>query len=173
MEVDEKRLELQDCMTFLGALSAGLEGFIGPAARGMAFLAGKNIGRHVTEDCPRTTDVIKAIEEAGEVLRSRGLRWSFEPWKPTSSSQYIQKGNEPGTIAIKLVFRDCMIRQSLFCYGHKQQQSLCYMMYGFFSGALETIMGLRSSLDVKLEILHSGPNACLKQLTIAERPGRP
>ena len=62
------------------------------------------------------------------------------------------------------MFRDCMIRQALYCYGHDQKGSLCYMMYGFFSGALDNIMGVRS----KLEIVHAGENACLKRLQLQD-----
>jgi len=47
-----------------------------------------------------------------------------------------------------LVFRDCMIRQSLFMFGHAQQGSLCNMMFGFFSGALENIMGRSCQLTI-------------------------
>jgi predicted hydrocarbon binding protein len=55
-----------------------------------------------------------------------------------------------------------MIRQALFLYGHHQKGSLCNMMFGFFAGAVETIMGRKSSL----EVLHAGENACLKRLLI-------
>jgi predicted hydrocarbon binding protein len=61
-----------------------------------------------------------------------------------------------------LVFRDCMIRQSLLRFGHPQQGSLCNMMYGFFAGALETIMGKKATLEIR----HAGENACLKMLTV-------
>ena len=55
-----------------------------------------------------------------------------------------------------------MIRQSLFTFGHHQKGSLCNMMFGFFSGALQNIMGH----DSTLEILHAGENACYKRLII-------
>ena len=61
-----------------------------------------------------------------------------------------------------LAFRDCMIRQSLFVYGHAQKGSLCNMMFGFFAGALENITGRKSDL----EIVHAGENACYKRLTL-------
>ncbi len=64
-----------------------------------------------------------------------------------------------------LVFRDCMIRQSLFMFGHHQKGSVCTMMFGFFAGALEMIMGRQSTLD----IVHAGENACYKKLTVTPR----
>ena len=36
------------------------------------------------------------------------------------------------------------------------------MMYGFFAGALETIMGKKTTLEIR----HAGENACLKMLTV-------
>jgi hypothetical protein len=36
------------------------------------------------------------------------------------------------------------------------------MMYGFFAGALQNIMGRESSL----EIVHAGENACYKKLVV-------
>jgi len=41
-----------------------------------------------------------------------------------------------------------MIRQALFCFGHAQRGSLCTTMYGFFSGALETITGSKAELEI-------------------------
>jgi len=64
-----------------------------------------------------------------------------------------------------LVFRDCMIRQSLFRFGHAQKGSLCNMMFGFFAGALQNVMDRESIL----EIVHSGENACYKRLIIKNR----
>ncbi len=55
-----------------------------------------------------------------------------------------------------------MIRQALFRFGHPQEGSLCNMMYGFFAGALESIMGKKATLEIK----HAGENACLKVLTV-------
>lgn len=63
---------------------------------------------------------------------------------------------------VLLVFRDCMIRQSLFRFGHAQRGSLCNMMYGFFAGGLERILGR----EANLEIIHAGENACYKRLRV-------
>ncbi|MBU1566666.1 MAG: hypothetical protein KJ630_13690, partial [Proteobacteria bacterium] len=84
-----------------------------------------------------------------------------EPFKPREQDDYITM-NAKGERQMLLVFRDCMIRQSLLRFGHPQQGSLCNMMYGFFAGALETIMGKKASLEIR----HAGENACLKMLTV-------
>jgi hypothetical protein len=70
--------------------------------------------------------------------------------------------NDKGEPEMLPVFLDCMIRQSLFRFGHPQKGSLCFMMYGFFSGAIGKIMGKKATL----EIIHAGKNACLKRLTV-------
>jgi predicted hydrocarbon binding protein len=159
-EIEIARQELQDAMSFLGALSSGLENFIGRAANGMAFVAGKNLGKKYCQGTEQTADLERALQLTDESLKKYGFLWKFESW--SSKGQPLITTSDSGKTVIKLVFRDCMIRQSLFRYGHEQKGSLCYMMYGFFSGALETILGKKTKLD----ILHTGENACLKELTI-------
>jgi hypothetical protein len=96
----------------------------------------------------------------GKVLRENDCLWQFEPFKAHDRPQMISHTEEGDEIM--LVFRECMIRQSLFKFGHHQKGSLCNMMYGFFSGALKNIMGKESNL----EILHAGENGCYKRLIV-------
>ena len=95
-----------------------------------------------------------------EVLLANGCLWHFETFQPHDRDELIQATEEGDEVM--LVFRDCMIRQSLFRFGHNQKGSLCNMMFGFFSGSLQNIMGRESTL----EILHAGENACYKRLII-------
>jgi hypothetical protein len=67
---------------------------------------------------------------------------------------------------VMLVFRDCMIRQTLFKFGHHQKGSLCNLMTGFFASALQTMLGHES----RLEIIHAGENACIKKLILQTKP---
>ena len=160
-QIAHSREELQDTMAFMAALSSGLESFIGRAAKGMAFVAGKSMGTKYCEGAAKTSDVTVALNTVGDVLNKRNLHWLYEPFKKAADASMVTNGPDGGQ-SLHLVFRDCMIRQSLFRYGHAQQGSLCYMMFGFFSGALEAIMGRKAKLD----IIHSGENSCLKKLTI-------
>ncbi len=100
-----------------------------------------------------------------ESFRTYNCLWHVEPFKPKARGHFIER-SENGQ-EMMLVFRDCMIRQSLFRFGHHQKGSLCNMMNGFFAAALQTIMGLPS----RLEILHAGENACLKKLKVWEKNG--
>ena len=161
-EIRKKRRTLQETMNFMAALSAGIEPILGRGANSMTMSAGRNLGRKFSQDANRTEDLMSAIQEVRRVLESNNCLWGFEPFKPTAQEDMIVT-NEKGEREILLVFRDCMIRQSLFRFGHPQQGSLCNMMYGFFAGALETIMGKKARLEIK----HAGENACLKLLTIA------
>jgi len=94
------------------------------------------------------------------VLERNQCLWHFETFQPTAQETLVTK--TPEGDEVMLVFRDCMIRQSLFLYGHHQKGSLCNMMFGFFAGALGEIMGSRSHL----EIVHAGENACYKRLLV-------
>ena len=162
-DLARQRAVLQQAMTFAPALSCGIEELLGRSANSMTFVAGRKLGKRLTETAERTDDIFEALDKTKRVLSENQCEWSFEPFKPSTAADMVVKG-EDGSSEILLVFRDCMIRQSLFRFGHPQQGSLCSMMYGFFSGALENIMGKKAVL----EILHTGENACLKKLKLKD-----
>lgn len=156
----DPRLALQETMVFLGAIASGMEEAIGESANSISYLAGKNLGKNLSNSITKTDNVEQALEATRKVLVENGFLWLFEPFKMHDQQEMVQKTADGSEIT--LVFRDCMIRQSLFRFGHCQKGSLCTMMNGFFAGALENIMGVDSSL----EIVHAGENACMKKLTV-------
>ena len=160
-DIKQKRRTLQETMSFLAALSSGIEHLVGRGANGMAFVAGKKLGAQFLEGAAHTDDPMVALKGVEHALQENHCLWRFEPFRPKNQVDLITT-NPDGTRELKLVFRDCMIRQCLFCYGHEQKGSLCLMMYGFFSGAMEKVMGKKT----ELEIIHAGENACLKRLKI-------
>lgn len=160
-----KRCELQETMSFLAALASGMEQVVGRGAAGMSFTAGRSLGKQFAKDSKQTSDLLEAIGEVRRVLEVNHCLWGFEPFQPRAQAELLVTTAE-GTQELMLVFRDCMIRQALFRFGHAQQGSLCSMMYGFFSGALEAITGRRA----ELEIVHAGENACLKRLRLRGAP---
>ena len=164
METNNQRLALQDAMVFLGAIASGTEQAIGESANSIAYLAGVNLGKKMSEGVAHTNDIQDALASTRQVLEKNDYLWLFEPFKTHDQETVVQE-NEEGT-QVMLVFRDCMIRQSLFRFGHAQKGSLCNMMYGFFAGALQNIMGRESSL----EIVHAGENACYKKLIVRRVP---
>jgi predicted hydrocarbon binding protein len=161
MDYSAKRKELQKIMFYLGSLAGGLEEVVGPPAEGMAYVAGQNLGEKLSERVHQSSELLDAIMIAEEILNQKGFLWKFEKWKHVDKEHFEFDDGE-GNKVVRLVFRDCMIRQCLYCYGHPQESSLCYMMYGVFSGLIQGIMGR----EAKLEIKHTGPNACLKELKI-------
>jgi len=161
----DPRLALQETMVFLGAIASGMEEAIGESANSISYLAGKNLGKNLSNSIPKTDNVEQALEETRKVLVNNGFLWLFETFKMHDQPTMVQETTEGNEIT--LVFRDCMIRQSLFRFGHCQKGSLCTMMNGFFAGALQNIMGT----DSALEIIHAGENACMKKLTVRRAGG--
>jgi len=149
-------------MNFASALAFALEKVVGRGANGMTFAAGRKLGKKFSQDAQKTDDLTIALDEVHRVLKENDFLWMFETYNREAQNELVTV-DEQGNRTLQLVFRDCMIRQALFCYGHEQKGSLCSMMYGFFSGALESIMNKRSTL----EIVHAGQNACLKKLIIS------
>ncbi|BHH81719.1 hypothetical protein [Desulforhopalus sp. 52FAK] len=160
-EILKKRRTLQETMNFMAALSAGIEPILGRGANSMTMSAGRKLGRKFSAEAKRTGDLLAAIDEVRSILVANNCLWGFEPFKRKDQQEYISY-TEEGDAQLLLVFRDCMIRQSLLRFGHPQQGSLCNMMYGFFAGALEAIMGKKATLEIK----HAGENSCLKILTV-------
>lgn len=161
----DPRQALQEAMVFLGAIASGMEAAVGESAGNISYLAGKNLGRTLSNDIPKTDSLEQALEATRTVLMQNGFLWLFEPFKTHDRPALVLESDEGRDIT--LVFRDCMIRQSLFRFGHAQKGSLCTMMNGFFAGALQNIMGT----DSTLEIVHAGENACMKKLTVKHAGG--
>ena len=156
----DTRNTLQGAMGFLAAMAGGIEEAVGETAQSVTYLAGVKLGKHFSKDASKTQDLYEALEELRHVLRNANCMWHFEVFENGVDEE--DGDGDTSDDKVDLVFRDCMIRQSLFLYGHNQKGSLCNMMFGFFSGALDSIMDRES----KLEIKHAGENACLKRLSI-------
>ncbi len=157
----KQRRTLQETMNFMAALSAGMEPVLGRGANSMTMSAGRNLGRKFSAEARHTEDLLEAVDEVRKILLANSCLWGFEPFEPKGQAELITV-NDRGQQQMLLVFRDCMIRQALLRFGHPQKGSLCNMMYGFFAGALETIMGKKATLEIR----HAGENACLKVLTV-------
>ncbi|MFA6009155.1 MAG: hypothetical protein WC799_04160 [Desulfobacteraceae bacterium] len=159
-DLTQARASLQEAMNFLGALASGIEHAIGESANSISYLAGKRLGMQFSSGSPTTGNIETALQTIRDVLVKYNCLWHFEPFKPHDRpSLVLANGDEED---ILLAFSDCMIRQSLFKFGHQQKGSLCNMMNGFFSGAIRNIMGYESSLY----IIHAGENGCLKKLVV-------
>lgn len=155
----DRQLEtLHKASYFLGALAHGAEQNLGRGSLSFGLLAGKKFGIEAVEGAETTSDPYRALEILRAALAARGIRWDFEPFAGARESALQQEGS---TRRLRLVFHTCMVRNALFRYAHEQKQLLCYMAHGVFAGAMERVM---PGTTVKLEIVHAGPNACLKDM---------
>ena len=161
MNQHEKLQKVQGLMVFLASASNGLEELLGRGAPSITFRAGRTAGRQVQLQREAKDDLFSALDGVREEMLRIGLRWDFEPYKKQAETDFIEK--EDGKMKLRLVFRNCMVRCSLFRYGHPQKLSLCYMNHGVFCGLVEKIFGAKRA---NLDIIHAGENACIKLLTV-------
>jgi predicted hydrocarbon binding protein len=159
MSVTESRDELQGLLVVMASLSHGLEQVLGRGAETVTFRAGRTVGLKSGAAQPEA-DLLAALDKVAQALKAGGIEWPFEVWKPAAQASAVYE--KDGRQAVKLVFRNCMVRCALFRYGHEQKQSLCMMNHGFFCGYVQKFTGKRA----ELEILHAGENACLKELLV-------
>jgi len=155
--MDRDLAKLQKVSYFIGALAHGAEQNLGMGALSFGMLAGKKFDIEVVSGIEQTSDPVKAVEVLRKALE-KGIIWDFDPFMGGKSNLMEE---ENGVKRMRLVFRSCMVRNALFTYAHEQRQLLCYMSHGVFAGAMEKVM---PNTAVKLEIVHAGPNACLKEL---------
>jgi len=160
MEQSPDLQRLQGLMVFLASSANGLELLLGRGAPSITFRAGRSTGLKVKVEQQERSDLLKALGVLENEMRRIGIEWPFEVYKKTTDASPLYQ--EEGKTKVKLVFRHCMVRSSLFRYGHPQKLSLCMMNHGLFCGLLEQIYGVKANL----EIIHAGENACIKVLTL-------
>ncbi len=156
----EQLQRTQGLMVFLASAANGLEDLLGRGAPSITFRGGRTAGLKEEVQQEEKNDLPKALELVHAEMVRLGMHWDFEIYKREAEAEAIV--HEDGKTKVHLVFRNCMIRSSLFRYGHPQKLSLCMMNHGVFCGLVEKIYGARATLD----ILHAGENACIKLLTV-------
>ena len=160
MDKNQDLQRVQGLMVFLASASNGLEDLLGRGAPSITFRAGRSTGLKVKVSRKEDKDLLVALGIVWDEMCGIGMRWAFEPYKKQADRELITK--KDGKTQLRLVFRNCMVRSSLFRYGHPQKLSLCMMNHGLFCGLLEQVYGAKADL----EILHAGENACIKLLTV-------
>ena len=63
-DIIKQRTALQQAMTFAPALSCGIEELLGRSANSMTYVAGRKLGRQLTEGARRTDDILEALDVA-------------------------------------------------------------------------------------------------------------
>ncbi len=153
----EMEQTLHGVMKLNGLVIRSLEEIAGRGANAVTYRAGKKFGHEVAKYFQKREDVEGALHELSDLLRGQ---YSFEVWKPEDKETFIIEEN--GETFIYLVFHDCIVRQTLRRNGLDQGGPLCQTLFGYVVGAIEEITGRKA----KLEIVHTGPNACLKKLVL-------
>lgn len=148
---------LHGVMKLNGLVIRSLEEIAGRGANAVTFRAGKKFGHEVAKYFQKRDDIEDALHELSDLLMGQ---YTFEVWKPADSDTFLIEEN--GERFIYLVFHDCIVRQTLRRNGQEQAGPLCQTLCGYVVGAIEEITGKRA----KLEIKHTGPNACLKKLIL-------
>ena len=149
---------LHNVAYFVGALAHGAEQNLGRGSLSICSMAGKKFGQDAVAGVRQTDNPEEAVGILREALARQGIVWDFEPFAGDRASSMTSDGHRH---TMRLVFKTCMVRNALFRYGHEQKQSLCYMAHGVFAGAMEKIM---PGTKVELDIVHAGPNGCLKEM---------
>jgi predicted hydrocarbon binding protein len=162
MENIEQLYKIQGLMVLLSSLANGLDEVFGQGAASITYRAGRTVGLKTAVLRQEHEDLLKALEVVSLTMSGIGIQWAFEPYKKKEEANLIAIENDQKHI--QLVFRNCMVRSSLFRYGHPQHLSLCMMNHGLFCGFLEQVYGLPANLN----ITHAGENACLKVLTVGK-----
>ena len=148
---------LHGLMKLNGLIIRSLEEVAGRGANAVTYRAGRKYGHEVAKYFQKMENIEEALKELSDILRGQ---FTIEVWKPADKPSYIIEEN--GSTFIYLVFHDCIVRQTLRRNGQTQGGPLCQTLYGYVVGAVEEITGRKA----KLEIVHTGPNACLKKLIL-------
>jgi len=148
---------------FFAALAHGAENAIGQSANSVCFLAGKRLAREAIEKTDTTTDPVQALRMVTTALAQRGISWEGEEFQGEREHLIECDG---AVKRMRLIFRTCMVRNTLFTYAREQKQSLCYFSHGIFAGAMEKIM---PGSSVKIEIIQACPEACIEEMVWEEK----
>ena len=160
MENNEQLQKLQGLMVLLSSLANGLDAVFGQGAASITYRAGRTVGLRTAVKHREERDLLKALEVVSSSMSDLGIQWGFEPYKKQQEADLVKvEGDQQH---VQLVFRNCMVRSSLFRYGHPQRLSLCMMNHGLFCGLVEQVFGQPANLNIE----HAGENACMKLLTV-------
>ena len=159
----ERMQQVQGLMVFLGSLADGLESLLGKGSQAVCLRSGRIVGLKRTV-AKREDDLFKALDAVRQEMQDMGINWPFKLYKKKSEKDIVSI-DEDGFSEIKMPFRDCMVRCTLFRYGFPQEMSLCQTKHGLFCGLFENIYGVKATLGIE----HSGENACLLKLRFKDK----
>ncbi|WP_457549318.1 hypothetical protein [Archaeoglobus sp.] len=131
-------------MLILSMLSQAFEKLFGDKLSVIQYYTGQSIAK---------VDVFK--ESKMDIESSIKYMSNKTPW-------FVEIFQKKGNHRYLVVFRDCIIRQTHKTVCTKQGGILCMITHGYLEKYISTLTGKK----VKLKLIHSGPNACLKELEV-------
>ena len=158
-ESDQKKL-LSTCLSLLTTLNEGILDLLGPGSKGLIFNAGLQEGKFIGKTIPKNDSIEEVIEAINETYQ--GV-WNLELFKEKGQDDYYFT-DDKGQQAVKIVLRQCPIRQAVLTHDLNQAGPICYLTNGYLCGIVSEIMDKKAGLDIE----HNGPNACLKKLYFRE-----
>ena len=147
---------LNACLSLLTTLNNGIEEVLGKGSKGVIFNAGVEDGKFVGKNFAKTKDIEDAIVTVNEAFE--GV-WNVELFKEKDQEEYTFT-DKLGFPSVKIVIRECPIRQAVLSNGLNQGGPVCYLTNGNLCGILSEI----TDKKVGMEIQHTGPNSCLKRI---------
>jgi predicted hydrocarbon binding protein len=157
---DQQTRLLSSTLSLLTALNNGIEDVLGRGSKGIIFATGMEEGRAQGRSLAKTESLETAIESVNEAFE--GV-WNVELFKEEGQDGYIFE-DRLGLPAAKVIVRECPIRQAVLSNGLKQGGPVCYLTNGNLCGIIAEVMEKK----VSMEIEHTGPNSCLKKLSLRD-----
>ncbi|GEM_PF-1757310 len=141
MSVNVEKVEaLKSRMKILAILSNALELLSGEWAKTVCWIAGKRLGENVN------VGEKSSLEDVFSVVSP----WKVEVFEKKNDNEYL------------VIFRECPIRQTHYVVCTKQGNVMCQITHGYITQVIAKAL----KKNVKLVLLHAGPNACLKKVVI-------
>ena len=144
-EPDLEKMEyLHEIMWLLHYFDYSLDLLSGDWAKSLCWNVGVLLGKKKEKEdkIEKCDDIYCAVKNLDP--------WKVDVFKKISEKEYL------------VVFKECPIRQVHYSVCSDQGTSLCQVTHGYFTQILSSSLGKK----VKLELLHPGPNACIKRVVI-------
>jgi len=139
----KEMVDVKDRMYLLSILTRSLELFSGEWAKAICYIAGRKMSEVIDFGvCEGVEDCLNKLSEHSP--------WKVEVFDRVSDEEFL------------VVFKSCPIRQTHYTVCTKQGGALCQVTHGY----IETILSNHLKRNVKLILIHPGPNACLKRLVV-------
>ncbi|MDF1540581.1 MAG: hypothetical protein P1Q69_16915 [Candidatus Thorarchaeota archaeon] len=153
---DQQSRLLSSALSLLTTLNNGIEDMLGRGSKGIIFNTGVEEGKYLGKNMPKTESVETAIEEVNQAFE---CVWNVEIFKEKDKDDFMFE-DALGNPSLKIVVRECPIRQAVLSHGMKQGGPICHLTNGNLCGMIGEITDRKTGMEIE----HTGPNSCLKRV---------